>query len=358
VTSWPAFYNDGATAARWAAALRADAAGVWVEREGRSNDHWPYDAIDVIGTDHGLVLGRRGSLARLTIQDRDAAATIRAHLAALPGRGRRKAWRSAAVVCLVLVLVLAGFAVVLQGRAAARFIVTLVPPSWEAPLGDAVIGEVARQFADAGAPPWCTGDAGRRALDHMTARLVAAGAPAIAPVAVVNGKTVNALTMPGGRIALFRGLIDQAQSPDELAGVLAHEMGHVRHRHSMQLLVTGLGLGLLLQLVTADVTGGTMLATATQIVVISGFTRPAEHEADADAKRVLGAAGIGSQGLAEFFDRLAANEKASRNTAVFRLIATHPDSAQRAQLFRDGSRTADPVLTAQEWQAIKTICKR
>jgi predicted Zn-dependent protease len=358
VTSWPASYNDGATAARWSAVLRADDVGVWVEREGRPAEQWHYDAIAVIGTDHGLVLGRRGSLARLTIHDRDAAATIRAHLAALPGRRRRTVWRSVAVVGMAVVFVLAGFAVALHSRAAARFVVTLVPPSWEAPLGDAVIGEVGRQFADAGAPPWCTGDAGRRALDRMTARLVAAGGPAIAPVAVVNGKTVNALTMPGGRIALFRGLIDQAQSPDELAGVLAHEMGHVRHRHSMQMLVTGVGLGLLLQLVTADVTGGTVLATATQVVVISGFTRPAEHEADADAKRVLGAAGIGSQGLAEFFDRLAASEKAVRNTAVFRLIATHPNSTERAQLFRDGSRTADPVLTPQEWQAIKTMCKR
>jgi len=43
---------------------------------------------------------------------------------------------------------------------------------------------------------------------------------------------------------------------------------------------------------------------------------------------------------------------------VFRLIATRPDSAERAQRFRDGSRTADPVLTAEEWQAIKTMCKR
>ena len=358
MTSWPAFYNDGATAARWSAVLRADDAGVWVEREGQPSEHWPYEEIEVIGTGHGLVLGRRGSLARLAIHERDAAATIRAHLTALPARRRRAAWRSAAVVGLVGVFVLAGFAVALHSRAAARFIVTFVPPSWEAPLGDAVIGEIGRQFADAGAPPLCTGEAARRALDRMTARLVAAGGPAIQPVTVVNGKTVNALTVPGGRIALFRGLIDQAQSPDELAGVLAHEMGHVRHRHSMQLLVTGIGLGLLLQLITADVTGGTMLATATQLVVISGFTRPAEHEADADAKRVLSAAGIGSQGLAEFFDRLAANEKAARNTAVFRLIATHPDSAERARLFRDGSRTADPVLTAEEWQAIKTMCKR
>jgi len=47
-----------------------------------------------------------------------------------------------------------------------------------------------------------------------------------------------------------------------------------------------------------------------------------------------------------------------RNTAVFRLVAAHPDSAERAQRFRDGSRTADPVLTAEEWQAIKTMCKR
>lgn len=351
-----AFYSDGTTAARQGAALRTGASAIEIELSDAPVIQWRYEDVAVIAASPMLVLASRGSFARLTVADPEAAAAIRASLSETPKQRQRARQRVMLVGILVVLLGLAAY-VAANGRAAVGVVVSLVPPEWEAPLGDSVMREVIRYFADDDVPPLCTGQAGQRALDLIVARLNAPGVPELAPVRVVNSEIVNAATAPGGRIVLFRGLIEQARSPEEIAGVLAHEIGHARHRHPMQMLLLGLGVGLAVQMVTADVTGGVVFGAAAQLMMVSSYGRAAEREADEDAKRLLDQGKIASRPLANFFERMAVESGDLERTAVFRLISSHPDSGARAQLFRDQDAETEPLLSRTEWQALKTICE-
>ena len=122
-------------------------------------------------------------------------------------------WRASALfACLAA---LAVFAVLRTPALVAR----LVPTAVERRLGDVMFGDFGRNG--------CADPAGSAALDQLVRRIDAAD-PMI-DVHVVRLSMVNAVTLPGGRIVIFNGLLKAAQSPDEVAGVIGHELGHVRH---------------------------------------------------------------------------------------------------------------------------------
>ena len=91
---------------------------------------------------------------------------------------------------------------------------------------------------------FCNGPGGQAALDALV-RKIDQGKPAVR-VHVANIGMVNAVALPGGNIVLFRGLLQEAKSPDEIAGVLGHEIGHVRKRHVVRALMRQAGLSVLL----------------------------------------------------------------------------------------------------------------
>lgn len=349
-----ASFSDGITAARRSASIAPTSHGIDIAPFGGSPLSWRYDEIEIVDPGPPLVLARRGASARLSVSEPGMDMKIRARLRTEPSWRRRSIIRATGIPAAIVVCALLAYVAIAQGRAAVGLIARAIPPSWEAPVGDAVADQIARILSH-GEPKYCTGEYGMQALATIIGRLKAAGAPPIAPVRVVDTELVNALAAPGGRLVLFRGLIDDAKSPEELAGVLAHEMAHVAHRHQLQALITGLGISFVVQLVTMDITGGGTVAGAAQYVATAGFTRGAEREADALAKDWLVAANISTAPLADFFDRLSEKEKTG---ALPQFLSTHPASPERAELFRAASRGALPVLTADEWQAVKIMCKR
>ncbi|RYD83586.1 MAG: peptidase M48, Ste24p, partial [Sphingomonadales bacterium] len=116
-------------------------------------------------------------------------------------------WGFAAIALALSALVIVG---AIQGLG---LLARMIPYSWEQRLGDVISGDFAEQA--------CRAPAGQKALDDLAHRLSPAGRPI--RIGVVDIPVVNAVALPGGRILIFRGLIDEAQSPDEVAGVLAHE---------------------------------------------------------------------------------------------------------------------------------------
>ncbi len=72
---------------------------------------------------------------------------------------------------------------------------------------------------------------------------------------VALDKSVNAFAMPGGFVVVHTGLIQLAESPEELAGVLAHEIQHVEQRHSLRAMAQSLGLYAVLSLLVGDTSG-------------------------------------------------------------------------------------------------------
>src|SRR5581483_9059372 len=91
----------------------------------------------------------------------------------------------------------------------------------------------------------------------------------------------NAIALPGGHVYVFEGLIKQARSPDELAGVVAHELGHVAHRDGTRSLLQAAGLSFLFGVLLGDFTGGGLVVIAAKTAMQSAYTRKVEAAADA-----------------------------------------------------------------------------
>src|SRR5207237_6004435 len=98
---------------------------------------------------------------------------------------------------------------------------------------------------------------------------------------VVTSRIPNAFALPGGKIYLLNGLLQKAENPDELAGVIAHEMGHVSHRDHLRMMIHRGGVSFLMGLLFGDVTGSSAVIFVTRSLFEVSYTRAAEQNADA-----------------------------------------------------------------------------
>lgn len=151
---------------------------------------------------------------------------------------------------------------------------------------------------------------------------------------VVNAPEVNAFAVPGGHIYVNRGLIERARNASELAGVLAHEIGHVVERHGIEQWQraqnANLGLAVLYGVLLGRTPSGLEQA-AIQIGgagVFSGYSREAEREADLVAIDYMIRAGYHPQGMVTMFETLLAERQRSPST-VEQWFSTHPTTQER-----------------------------
>lgn len=165
---------------------------------------------------------------------------------------------------------------------------------------------------------------------------------------VFDSKMINAFTVPGGNILISSGLIGFCDSPEELAAVMAHEMGHVEERHVVSRLVKELGLDILTsgdQFVIGEVTG---LLTSTS------FDRKQEEEADRFAAELLERASIEPRTMAILFRKL---EEETDNELLehFEIISTHPNFSSRireALSYKPGDDFESLPMNL-DWEGIK-----
>ena len=220
----------------------------------------------------------------------------------------------------------------------------MVPVSLEQKLGDAMVGDFGGRV--------CNGPGGQDALDALVARIEPN--PEGLKVRAVNIAMSNAVALPGGNIFVFRGLLQEAKSPDELAGVIGHEIGHVRNRDVMQALLRQMGLSVLMGGMNGDVGGGV------NALVSSTYSRGAESKADDYAIRALQKAKVSPEGTAGFFARLAEAEKLlGKGKAALGYLSSHPMSDTREKKFRASltkGAAMTPVVTAEQWRAIVDSC--
>jgi beta-barrel assembly-enhancing protease len=156
---------------------------------------------------------------------------------------------------------------------------------------------------------------------------------------IINDPSVNAFAIPGGIIVVHSGLIREAQSSEELAGVLAHEVGHVVHRHSFTKLAEMLGTWVILATVTGETEYVPDIAT---VIIAQSYSRDAESEADETALRLLEDARVDPQGLIGFFERQAREYKrhvSGDMDMVMRMVSTHPHPADRARAMKERAAT-------------------
>jgi beta-barrel assembly-enhancing protease len=237
---------------------------------------------------------------------------------------------------------------------------------WAAPLVPRSVTEpVGRQYADFFIGKGeCRSPQGDAALKAMVARITPReGFVEPVRVRVANNAMINAITLPGGEVLMFDGLIQAAQSPEEVAGVLAHEFGHVQHYHPNRSLIRHFGVSVFLEGL-----GGNLGGLASTGLFLAN-SRDAEREADAEAIALMKQGAVSPLGISAFFTRMGGGdpEKAEAKAArgersrfdLQNLIATHPGDEDRRELFANAAKgfASRPALTDAQWRALKTMCK-
>jgi predicted Zn-dependent protease len=144
---------------------------------------------------------------------------------------------------------------------------------------------------------------------------------------VVNVEDPNAFAVPGGQIFIQSGLIRFCHSPEELASVLAHEMGHVEKRHTINGIVKQMGLSVVLALITDG--NSSELENISGQLLSGYFSREDESEADDFALQLLEKAAIRPSNLGEVFSRM--KQQHGDMEGALNLLSSHPELEQRAQ---------------------------
>jgi predicted Zn-dependent protease len=177
-------------------------------------------------------------------------------------------------------------------------------------------------------------------------------------VMLLDWRIVNAFALPGSQIILTRGLVQKAGSPDEVAGVLAHELGHAIELHPETGIVRAMGLAAATQLMFAGSAG--TVSNLGLILTQLRYTRIAEREADTHAVRLLRGAGISAQGLGDFLERLEGRARAQageKQGANYEVISTHPPTAERIAMVRaQPAYDATAALSQDDWRALREAC--
>jgi len=363
-TEWQGYYLDGKSASRQPAAIHLMKSGLEVVTESRVTLWWPYHEIRQT---QGFYAGEQVRLERGTdipevIVVPDSAFLTDLHRF-VPGlamrfhnpRHRRMRLKltvlaGIAAVCTVTALYFWGIPTM------AALVAPHVPVSWEEHLGRGVVEYLAPQELQ------CTDPDRMRMINEMVTTLTTplSKQPYTIRVSVVNNPMVNAFAAPGGYIVIFRGLLENTKTPEEMAGVLAHELQHILQRHATQAFLHDASTGILLAALAGDASGAMAygLETARTVGMLS-YSRQKEDEADTEGMRMLLTAGIDPAGMIAFFKML---QKENPETPNFmKYLSTHPSTLDRIEKLRSMAGQSRQKYTKlfpdYDWSDISKICQ-
>jgi Zn-dependent protease with chaperone function len=292
-------------------------------------------------------------LARLEIRDAALAAdlerrcpSLNADLPGAKGVTVIVGWSVAALVSIVLMVL---FVVPI----AAEKMTPLIPYSVERYIGRVADNQVKVIFDG----KQCDSPAGKAAFLKLVETLRQAGdIDTTADAAVISNTIPNAIALPGGKIYVFEGLLNRAQNADELAGVLAHELGHVKNRDGLRNMIYNGGTSFLIGLLFGDVTGSSAIIFASREMIQASHSRDAERSADQMTIDIMRRLGRSPKPMGEFLLRVTGKEKGK----ALALMSSHPLSEDRLARMsqQDAAPTGQPLLTDGEWAALKAICKQ
>ncbi|PTX75352.1 M48 family metallopeptidase [Sulfitobacter mediterraneus] len=270
------------------------------------------------------------------------------------GRGRLIKWAVAAVAAVALQIFVL---VPLLADNMAKFI----PIEGEKALGEATFGHIREALDDTGLTPIdvCTAEAGTAALNELVTKI--SGDRAFrqdVTIAVLDHEMVNAFALPGGFVVLFRGLIEAADGPDEVAAVVAHEIGHVISRDPTRHALRSAGSIGVLGLLFGDFAGGAAVLFLTERLIAAQYSQAAETAADIFAHEALEDASISPAALGRMFENLQ-GEHGDRSGVAAHFL-THPAMGERIRAARaavDPDGTYFPSMPDESWAALQNICK-
>lgn len=310
---------------------------------------WSYS--DIRRVDGGTFLRLKNisgpPLARLDVQDESTADRLRALCPLLEQEIRDVStfrivgWSLAAAASIAL-MIFYGIPF------AADRLAPVVPASFETRLGQAVDPQV--QMLTGGTV--CNGAEGQAALAALVAKLDIPGSGLPVDAKVLSIDAVNAITLPGGKIYIFDGLLQKAEDPDEVAGILAHEIGHVRHRDSLRAMIQTGGTSFLFGLLFGDVTGSGVVIFVSRSLLDASHSRETEMAADDFAVDAMARLGRSAVPMGEFLLRVTGAGE------IGTLLDSHPMSAKRLERIKESDRrvTGPALLSDREWSALKNVC--
>ena len=289
-------------------------------------------------------------LARLEIRDAAVAAELTTRCARLdeniPGRhgiAKIVGWSLAATVSIVAVVL---FGVPL----AADRLTPLVPQAFERRLGNVAEGQVKTMFGG----KICDNASGQAAFTKLVnAVRESAGLDTSIQSQVLSSPISNAFALPGGKVYVFNGLLAKAENADEIAGILAHELGHLRHRDATRNLIYNGGTSFLIGLLFGDITGSGALIFASRSLVTASYSREAEQNADTFAIDAMHRLGRSPKPMGELMFRVTGKE----GDKSLSILASHPLTEDRLARMSSEDRppSGPPLLTAAEWASLKAI---
>jgi len=360
-----ALYDDGSGAEPREVVLSFGARTlVMLSLDDQAVGHWPLASLRALGDPDAMPMELGPDLtghARIVLDDAEMISAIRAVCPDLDDRPRvprrvhrTMRWFVAAVALFVFLLFF------LVPVMAERF-AGLVAPARARALGEVMAATLAGRLStgDGVVPGRCIDPDGIMALARMVARLrIDAGPPL--HVSIIDHPDADMLLMPGGRLLVFRGMIDRARSPDEIAAVMAHAMGHLARRDPTRNVLRGADTFEVMALVAGDILGAPDIRAATEAILNTRHDAMAEHNADVAAYRILGAAGLPAMPISALAARLpegAANTAARPGYAV-RHAGTPGRAGRAATADQVGDRPFTPVLDDRTWIALGNICDR
>jgi len=210
-----------------------------------------------------------------------------------------------------------------------NFLVRQVPVAWEIKLADSAYAEI-EEYIKPVDDPRLTAEL--RALTDRLAGIVPNNKYKF-QLQIIDEPVPNAFALPGGRILVTTGLFAMADRPEEIAGVLAHEIAHVARRHGLRKIITTAGPYYVLKVFISDERGFlSLISQGSQLLVRQSFSRELEREADDAGWHYLEAANIDPRGLADFLKRFMADRLTQTlEKSPLRILSDHPPTTERVE---------------------------
>lgn len=233
------------------------------------------------------------------------------------GSSRKSAGHAVLLIGAMLVL---GWGLMLGGRAAAGWAATLLPYTVDQTIGEAASEDLV------GDRTVCTNPVLVEAVEAIVAQLASGLEPEMQElhVTVIDDEQVNAFALPGGHMFVHTGILTAIESPEQLIGVLGHEVGHVVHRHGVKRLAQSLWVRFLLASVMGDIGGfGDVMASGAAGLLTMSWDRDQERESDRFGVTLMQQVGFNAEPVPSFFEALP-------DMGVPEWLSTHPNHEGRA----------------------------
>ena len=357
-------YFDGNTSTPHDVEITLSAHNITIKPLSGTVKIWQEEHISIVSDRHDLNLHlsaeHHSPNARLVITDQQA---IKAFHHAMP-QAQKKQHRTQRMGGKVLFL---SFGVVMAVVAMtliavpllAQVIAPRIPKSVEIRIGQNVRPHILTLFSQSSQQKTCIAPKGVAALSQLVKKIEAQQDISFPlNVIVIKSDIANAFALPGGYVVILSDIFKESKTPDEFAGVLAHEIGHIHHQHSMKNLIAAGGYSLVFSTLFGDFTGSTLVLGISQQLLQSGHTREAEIEADHFAGNSLHSLGADPSQLGVFLQRLD-DSTLEKDGEVLALLRSHPYSSQRMEIlssYKNNGATT-PILNAQEWKNLQAICE-